>query len=127
MPSLPRKPSPARGADPATAAGLRPAPIPQHGLIKGGVMDGWHYALIRVVDERASFQVFMELKVSEPDWPFPRFVKVRPWWDFTRLVPDETAPRRERAKVLDWNELLADAVQVALDAEMNLAARPASR
>jgi hypothetical protein len=39
--------------------GMPPAPIPQHGVIKGGAMDGWRYALTRVVDERESFQVFM--------------------------------------------------------------------
>jgi len=63
--------------------------------------------------QRACKQSLLTNSVTQTD---P--IRVRPWLEFTALLPDKELPRRERAKVLDWNRLLADAVQVALDAEM---------
>lgn len=93
-------------------------PIPERGLLKGGIYDGWHYTLLAVVDLREEFQVVMDMRVSDPHWPFPRDVRLEPWVDFNSMVPDSSAPRRERAELLDWNELLATAVQTAYDAEL---------
>lgn len=83
--------------------------------------------LVRVVDDRSAFQVFMEMVVTQPDRPFPRSARLRAWQDFSALVPDPSAPRRERATLLDWELLLGQAVQLAYDAEVaSTRAQPAA-
>lgn len=93
--------------------------IPQHGRIKGGPLDGWLYALVKVVDDRAAFQVYLHVMATDPAWPFPKLVKLRAWVDFDHLVRNTKARLvREQPAMLDWDKLLADAVQLALDAEI---------
>lgn len=99
-------------------SGVAPATVlPQHGVIVGGLLDGWSYAVQRVFDDRQRMQVFMDAMCTPPGWPFPRLVRLSMWRDFDALAPTKTKVVRDLPQMLDWDKVLGAAVQTALDAE----------
>lgn len=96
----------------------QPTTFPRHGLIRGGLLDGWHYAYVRLVDDRQRMQVYLHVLATPPGsaWPFPKLVKLRPWQDFKALVRNPRARLvSEQPEMLDFDALLAIAVQRAID------------
>lgn len=71
---------------------IRQATVPEYGVIAGGKLDGWSYALLRV--EARGATVFLIVRATPPDWPFADEVRLHGRRDFTVLRnPGETAKR----------------------------------
>lgn len=58
---------------PTPAVPKRRVLIPQHGVIQGGVLDGWSFAYIRFVVRKSG--TYLELRCTRPNWPFPQTVQ----------------------------------------------------
>lgn len=85
---------------------LRRILLAQHGTIEGGHLHGWSYAFLRYVAKGP--KVFLDLKCTQPHWPFPAIKVVRIGkGDIHRLV---AAPG---AKHLDARTLIAEAKELA--------------
>lgn len=101
--------------------------IPRDGVIVGGMLDGWRYTFLRLIDNRPTMQVFMDVTVTQPNWPFPSPKPVHLTWgkDFDSLAPTPTESKlvRDQPVWLDFNELTAEAVQQALENDPDPAVR----
>lgn len=89
------------------AALLKPAQllIPEYGVIKGGVLDGWTYTFLRLVlvDRR----VGIDIKCAPEHWPFPMDVRLGKA-DFSKFRnPGEVA------KVIEAQPLIEAARELA--------------
>lgn len=88
-------------------AATRTPKVALFGTISGGVLHGWSYALLRYVATDKA--VYMDLRCTRPDWPFPNFKEVRfGRGDFHRLVPGVGAKR------LEVLPLIAEAKELAM-------------
>jgi dTDP-4-dehydrorhamnose 3,5-epimerase-like enzyme len=77
--------------------------MPQHGLIRGGVLHGWRYGILRCVrlDEK---EYAMDVRATPPHWPFPVEVRLT-----NRDKCQLRAVPGERAKRLGVASLMANA------------------
>ncbi len=91
---------------------LKQASLPQHGQIKGGVLDGWAYGLDDIRIEKNA--VVLEVLATPPHWPFPTLVELRKK-DFTALVldPSELDNPKQRAEERDTQKLIDAAIERA--------------
>lgn len=77
--------------------------MPQCGVIAKGPLVGWRFAFLRFICIKGA--LFMDLRCTPPDWPFPQTVRFSMAKDRfeLRAVPGERAQR------LDAVQLMADA------------------
>lgn len=87
------------------------ARLPQYGVIKGGLLDGWQFGLTRL--QVRSRTVFLEVNATPPNWCFPTPVLLNSRTDFDQLVPGVNAPFHDSNKLIErateaekyqWNE-----------------------
>lgn len=74
--------------------------LPTHGVITSGPLADWRYAFLQFI--RIDDTVAMDLRCSEPSWPFPVTVRFLAGRDEFGL----RAIAGERAKRLDANALI---------------------
>lgn len=53
---------------------LKQRSLPQHGVISGGLLDGWRYGLDEVRIEKNA--VVLHVQATQPNWPFPKLVRL---------------------------------------------------
>lgn len=94
----------------AKAPTLKQRSLPQHGQIKGGVLDGWSYALDEVRIEKAD--VVLDVIATPPSWPFPTLVALRQK-DFRELVTTEFLQHERRSEEHETQKLIDAAVERA--------------
>ena len=74
--------------------------LPTHGVITAGPLKGWRYAFLQFIC--IDYQLFMDMRCTEPGWPFPTTVRFR--WAEDQIAVK--AVPGERAKRLDANALI---------------------
>lgn len=79
--------------------------LPVHGVITDGLLAGWRYAFLQFI--RIDNTVAMDVRCTEPYWPFPQTVRFR----FDRHYIQVKAVAGERAKRLDANALIERCIQ----------------
>lgn len=82
--------------------------LPAFGLITEGLLKGWRYAFIQFI--RIDNTIAMDLRVTPPNWPFPKEVRLR--LDKHRIhlqaVSGERAPRLDANALIE--RCLADGI-----------------
>lgn len=79
--------------------------MPQCGVFEKGVLKGWRFAFLRFIRIKGS--LFVDLRCTPPDWPFPQTVRFSMERDRFAL----RAVSGERAQRLDAVKLMADAME----------------
>lgn len=87
-------------SQPADQVEQRNGDLPSFGLITKGPLTGWRYAFLQFI--RIDDTVAMDLRCTEPNWPFPVTVRFR----FDQHDVHLQAAPGERAKRLDSNALI---------------------
>jgi hypothetical protein len=78
---------------------LKQRSLPQHGVISGGVLDGWSYGLDEVRIEKNA--VVVDVLATPPKWPFPTLVALRQK-DFDKLRnPGAIAKENDTQTLID--------------------------
>lgn len=62
-----------------------PSNVPQYGVLQGGPLDGWHYAINKFEVHKA--KVSIVAMCTPPGWPFPTLVRLGPG-DFQFMFAD---------------------------------------
>lgn len=79
--------------------------LPVHGVITAGPLKGWRYAFLQFIC--IDYQLFMDMRCTEPCWPFPITVR----FGFAVDEIEVKAVSGERAKRLDANALIERCLQ----------------
>lgn len=73
--------------------------VPQHGVIEGGLLDGWAYAFVRVEVENG--KAFLVVRGTKPNWVFPELIRLG-MADYIELRnPGMTAATHELQQLID--------------------------
>jgi hypothetical protein len=73
--------------------------LPQYGVIEGGALDGWRFALTEI--RVRGRNVFIEVNATPPAWCFPTPVLLNARTDFKTLRAGEKAPLHDSAKLIE--------------------------